>query len=314
MVGSIPAPGTMYETALSYLNEPAEIKQALPIAYILEQAGIHVYDNGGSLTTLCPFHDDNNPSFDIFEFSGKQRWGCWSCGISGDVFDLIQRLWPMGFRPSVDAAKRALAKMQAEGWKGPQLRDPLGWDETAASALLSQASAAYEPIEHLIAAKGWKITADHLLWHWNVRSQGKEILVPYLSMTRNLVALKHRPSTGNRPLISLPGSQLRGVFYGEWLEGDPSKPILLCEGESDTWHADMFLKEYNVIGLPAGVGATPSGLDFFHGTSNVVLAFDGDEPGRLGRERWREALQSVGCTVAYMDIPDGMDLTEVLCS
>lgn len=303
----------MYDEALSYLNEPSEVKAALPIAYILEQAGVAVYDNGGVLSALCPFHNDRSPSFDVFIYNGKPRWGCWSCGVGGDVFDLIQRLWPMGFRDSVEAGKRALAKMQTEGWQGPQLRDPLAWDEQAALDLLSKSSADPAPVQKLVNAKGWRLEAEWLVSRWGVRSSGNEILVPYFDDDDNLTALKHRPATGTRPWLSLPGSQLRGSFYGEYKIGLLDEcPLLLCEGESDTWHADRWLTDYCALGLPAGVGATPAGLDMLAGRK-VVLAFDGDEPGRLGRERWREALQSVGCTVQYMDIPDGKDLTEVLC-
>lgn len=38
---------------------------------------------------LCPFHDDHHPSFAVHD--GEGRWRCWVCGISGDIFDWLQR-------------------------------------------------------------------------------------------------------------------------------------------------------------------------------------------------------------------------------
>lgn len=300
----------MYEDGLALLNEPAAIKAALPIAYVLDQADIYVYEGEGRLTALCPFHNDRNPSFDVFEYNGLQRWGCWSCGLSGDVFDLIQRLWPTysGFRASVSAAQRALAKMQAEGWTGPKLRDPLGWDAEAAEALWDQAG--WDGLDQLISAKNWKLDPMWLWANWHVRTKGSEALVPFWNEDNWMTAMKHRPLNGSRPLISLPGSMLTNVLYGEWKK-DTGGTILLCEGESDCWHASAHLPEYRVLGIPAGAGATPTSLQTFIGRT-VVIAFDGDDAGRLGRERWKQALWQVDAVIQFMDIPEGKDLTQCL--
>src|SRR6478672_9576745 len=40
---------------------------------------------GPTFKGLCPFHDDKRPSFDVDP--RRQRYKCWSCGKSGDVFN-----------------------------------------------------------------------------------------------------------------------------------------------------------------------------------------------------------------------------------
>lgn len=43
----------------------------------------------------CPFHHDTNPSLwahDNHQGTGIGRWGCNPCGISGDVYDFLERL------------------------------------------------------------------------------------------------------------------------------------------------------------------------------------------------------------------------------
>jgi hypothetical protein len=49
----------------------------------------------GESRWCCPFHHDTNPSLwarDDHKDSGIGRWGCNPCGISGDVFDFLERL------------------------------------------------------------------------------------------------------------------------------------------------------------------------------------------------------------------------------
>ncbi len=309
----------MYDDAIRMLAEPAEIKAALPLAYVLEQAGVHIVHGEGKLHALCPFHQDSTPSLDIYPWGEGQRWGCWVCGVGGDVFDLIQRLWPDEygrFRPSIEAAKRALAKMNEEGWTAPTLRAPLEFDPVAAAALL-QRGTEWSAIDQLIQTKSWKVERDYLIGRWGVRALGREVLVPYVQLDGQLVGLKHRPANASRSLVSLAGSALRGVLYGErhvvldTVIGD--LPVLLCEGESDTWHADRWWSgDYQVVGIPAGAGATPTRLEMLAGR-HVVIAFDNDDAGNLGAERWQLAIESVGGTVGRMDLPLDTDVTAFLC-
>ena len=42
---------------------------------------------GTRYKALCPFHDDNNPSFECNP--ERQSYKCWSCGAGGDVFDFV---------------------------------------------------------------------------------------------------------------------------------------------------------------------------------------------------------------------------------
>src|SRR5262245_38304497 len=49
----------------------------------------------GESRWCCPFHPDTHPSLwarDDHRDSGIGRWGCNPCGISGDVYDFLERL------------------------------------------------------------------------------------------------------------------------------------------------------------------------------------------------------------------------------
>lgn len=61
-----------------------QVKQKLNIVSVAQQYGLKL-DRG---KCICPFHSDRNPSMSF----KNQNFKCWSCGASGDVFDLVSRL------------------------------------------------------------------------------------------------------------------------------------------------------------------------------------------------------------------------------
>ncbi len=61
---------------------------------------------GGSARAICMWHDDHNPSLDIN--TQTERFKCWSCGASGDVFDWIGKREGLEFKGSIEfLAERA---------------------------------------------------------------------------------------------------------------------------------------------------------------------------------------------------------------
>ncbi|HWQ73284.1 MAG TPA: CHC2 zinc finger domain-containing protein [Desulfitobacteriaceae bacterium] len=74
------------------------IKQ-IPIEGIIERYSPNpLINKGGKLWTLCPFHEDRNPSLSL----RGQRWRCFGCGASGDGADFVAKLYGL---PLIDTAK-----------------------------------------------------------------------------------------------------------------------------------------------------------------------------------------------------------------
>ena len=59
---------------------------------------------GQTYKGLCPFHDDHRPSFDVDP--RRQRYRCWSCQKSGDVFQFIQEHDRVDFREALELLAR----------------------------------------------------------------------------------------------------------------------------------------------------------------------------------------------------------------
>lgn len=295
----------MYESAIGIMSQPAFIKEHLPIAYVAEKAGIQLRAGEGRMHALCPFHPDSDPSLDIYPWRDTERFGCFACGAGGDVLDFIQRMWGLGFREACEMGLRGIDAMKAEGWEVPKLGTVLDWDPAAAHGIWSRGT--IEGLETIVSAKGWVFPASHLL-SWHVRRLGNEILVPVMREDGALVGLKHRPLSGARSLIALPGSQLRQTLYGA--HQAPTPTVLLVEGESDAWTASWQTRDLpflRVLSLPAGAGAAPTRLDLLRG-QGVIVALDGDDAGRTSAARWMDALGAHG---ALLELPNNEDITSL---
>lgn len=77
---------------------------------------------------LCPFHDDHDPSFNVFEET--QRYKCWSCGASGDAIAFVAHMKGIPYHEAkeLDWVARKLddeevlqKKLQEEVEKVPQV-------------------------------------------------------------------------------------------------------------------------------------------------------------------------------------------------
>lgn len=67
-----------------------DIKERVSVRDVLQEHGVKIRRNMCS----CPFHKDTNPSMAIYEKTVK----CFSCGFSGDVFALTEKMDNCSFK------------------------------------------------------------------------------------------------------------------------------------------------------------------------------------------------------------------------
>jgi DNA primase len=69
---------------------------------------------GPTYKGLCPFHDDHRPSFDVDP--RRQRYRCWACDKSGDVFTFLEEHEKISFREALELlAQRAGITLEKSG-------------------------------------------------------------------------------------------------------------------------------------------------------------------------------------------------------
>ena len=95
----------------------AAIKHAVDIVALVGDYGFDIRRTGSTYKTLCPFHDDHNPSLVLNP--DRQSYKCWSCGAGGDVFDFVIQYEKVEF----PEAKRMLAERAGIALEPPQERE-----------------------------------------------------------------------------------------------------------------------------------------------------------------------------------------------
>lgn len=86
--------GLINEEDLATVRERSRIEDVVGSYVTLRRGG------GGSLTGLCPFHDEKTPSFHVTPARGY--FHCFGCGEGGDVISFVQKINHVGFTEAVE--------------------------------------------------------------------------------------------------------------------------------------------------------------------------------------------------------------------
>src|SRR5205085_11225761 len=100
----------------------ALIKQVKEANDIVDVVGGYVAlrPAGGTFKGLCPFHDDNRPSFDVDP--RRQRYRCWSCGKYGDVLTFVQERERLTFPEALELLARRVGISLEKKGESPHAR------------------------------------------------------------------------------------------------------------------------------------------------------------------------------------------------
>jgi len=74
------------------------LKNAVDIVTEISEA-VELKQSGENFIGLCPFHDEKNPSFNVY--SETQTWHCFGCEKSGDVISFVMEKEHLSFRDAL---------------------------------------------------------------------------------------------------------------------------------------------------------------------------------------------------------------------
>ena len=106
------------------------LKARHPLGDTVEASGVRLRGRGRVRQGVCPFHEEGEGSFTVYEDS--QRYYCFGCGDGGDVLDFIQRtegLSPRRLRPETTLPGRQRIPRTAATSSVP----PSPWGTSAAA-------------------------------------------------------------------------------------------------------------------------------------------------------------------------------------
>lgn len=84
---------------MEYNNQVSEIKDRLDIVQVIGRY-VQLKQTGKNFSGLCPFHKEKTPSFMVSP--DLQRYKCFGCGESGDIFNFIQKIENLDFPETLE--------------------------------------------------------------------------------------------------------------------------------------------------------------------------------------------------------------------
>ncbi len=76
------------------------LKEAVPVARLVEASGVGLKKGGKDLLGRCPFHEDATASLVVTP--GKNLWHCFGCGVGGGPIDWMMKRQAVNFRHAVE--------------------------------------------------------------------------------------------------------------------------------------------------------------------------------------------------------------------
>ena len=102
--------------------EIERLKEAVPMARLVEASGIEMKKGGKDMIGRCPFHEDATASLVVTP--GKNLWHCFGCGVGGGPIDWVMKRQGVSFRHAVELL-RADAGVVELGTPTPRTRTKL---------------------------------------------------------------------------------------------------------------------------------------------------------------------------------------------
>lgn len=214
---------------------------------------------GDNLLTLCPFHDEKNPSFSIaLEGEKKGLWRCFSCGEKGNLFSLVKRL---GKKSNAETLEELGVETERS------CRGELRLDEFLASKGLSRQTA-----ELWGVYEGRANNEDG--------TEQRCVVLPYHEIGTSEVLYRKRRFSGS-PKFDIIGKKGPAVPYApKDFPEVPTGTLFLCEGETDALALSEAGYQSLGIGGANGVGAAWKGMPDLSGLDVIRICVDDDEAGR----------------------------------
>jgi 5S rRNA maturation endonuclease (ribonuclease M5) len=243
-------------------------------------------------TGLCPFHDDNNPSFSFNTDSGASicHAGCgqWS------AFEFAQMV---GEDPTPYSVRNHLTQpsshlnsnnsKRSKKMKNPKLnKDDCDRAKSYHQYLLDN-------FDTLTDTLPWKRNAVEVTQTGYDVKTGRFTFV-HTDALGNAVNIKHHKSNKGEPPYSISGHGHCRLYPFHFMNKyDKSKILLICEGEKD--FVTLKSHGFQAITFTTGAGNFPN-IDYFKDFKKIIIIYDNDQGGLLGAKILRKHLLLISVT------------------
>ena len=276
-----------------------KLRDALPIEGVAERLGLRVVRH----RCLCPFHDDHTPSMTFR--NGKFK--CWSCGASGDVFTLAEKVLGKNFADSckwlADESNIILTE-----YKPNEELPPRAFDASRYEPFFSRPWLSDEARRFLFQERGIdpRVVGWCRLTSFRDRRGTPWLQTPYYNMQGQLTGVQSRNlAPGGSPRFLFPQASVCTIYNQPVLNRlRPGDELWITEGCSDCWA--MLSSGCKAIAIPSATLLGRKDVQLLtrladsHGLTFHMYP-DRDEPG----ERLFLQLRQVLPSLEHHQLPPG---------
>jgi DNA primase catalytic core len=323
----------------------AQLKKKSDLAAVAQARGLKLQRQGRDFIALCPFHQEQTPSFHITP--AKNLFHCFGCGAAGSVIDFVMRLDGIPFKEAVNKllTETGIVQRAADATTpetpalAPERAHLLlerviaiyqkNLEEPDGKAYLAQRGVTDAGLwtRHRIGYSNGRLA--ELLPHegpiWDelkalgvLLPTGQErftgcVVFPITDIDGNLVTLYARQAV---PAPNAPdGANKIGRHF--YLPGRPTglwnapalkshAHVILVESILDAL-AVMMAGHHNVLSIQGtnGLSAQNAATLAGYGVQRITLLMDGDDAGRAAADKLKSTLAGHRCEA--ITLPDGHD-------
>ncbi len=277
------------------------IRAAFPLPSIVGES-VKLRRAGSEWRGLCPFHGERTPSFFIFD--GGRRFHCFGCGASGDVIDYVSAAFRVSTREAVAMLGAAEPMPRILPVEAPQGDDNAQRVAEARSIWNGAERVPESPVAAYLIGRGIPAAAfDQADLRHAVLTYGRDgpAFDCMIAAVRNAagevtgVQRTYLASGGaGKARVPTPKLSLGNLSGGAIRLAPPAECMAIAEG------IETALSFMALSGLPtwatAGTSMMPR-VRFPEIVREVVIAADGDAPGRAAAAKAADAYAAAGLTV-----------------
>jgi DNA primase len=307
--------------------------KAEPLSAVIEGLGIAMKRIGREFVTLCPWHDDTNPSLTINDQKGFCFCHC--CRNGGDIIDYIQKVKGLSMPEAAEVAANILGvEFRLHNEDPEEAIRRKRERQTEINRLEQQQSLLKANINSPEASQIRQILKDRNLSPKACREFGigyaengffaKRITIPIYNHTGTLVGFTGRTVVEGEPAKYKNSSDSilfnkKSLIFNEhraYPSAVEAGSIIFVEGHLDVislWQAGIC----NVVAAQGTGAPDPSVIKrLSRNIKNFVLCFDGDAGGKRAAEQFISVAgpfaQRGEISINVVTLPDGKDPDELI--
>jgi DNA primase len=287
----------------------SEIKSRLTILQVLNHYNLEPDKNN---LLNCPFHEDKTASLQVYPKTNTYH--CFGCGKTGDVIQFIEDYEKVSKHEAILKAKELI------GFTEPTKSAKTLPNMQETFTKLQQGLQRSQKAKDYLQSRNIDFTTNEIGYNsGNGYNKMKYCVIFPLRAKQNEITSFYGRSILDKENAKHYYSANRKGLYPNYPNQSTSK-LILTEAIIDTvtlLQIPEITKEFTILSLYGINGLTEEhkqAIKELNQLQEIILFFDGDEPGREGIKKHAETLQQLkpGIKLSYVQTPDDEDINSLL--